>query len=115
MVEVKLPKIDKRKYKIITLDNNLDVLIISDKETEMSAASVCVNVGYYLDPIPGLAHFLEHMLFMGTKKYPQENYYQDFLKKLSVSFLIWSLFIEFLYHRSKCYLFAIRIQQIMYP
>ncbi len=29
--------------------------------------------------VPGLAHFLEHMLFMGTEKFPQENAYQLYL------------------------------------
>ena len=43
-------------------------LIISDPETEKSAASLDVNVGSALDPRPlhGTAHFLEHMLFIGT-------------------------------------------------
>ena len=27
------------------------------------------------DELPGLAHFCEHMLFLGTKKYPEENEY----------------------------------------
>lgn len=31
------------------------------------------------DEAPGLAHFLEHMLFMGTEKYPVENAYSAFL------------------------------------
>lgn len=30
-------------------------------------------------PKQGLAHFLEHMLFMGSKKYPIENEYDSFL------------------------------------
>lgn len=36
-----------------------------------------VNVGSMADPddVPGLAHFLEHLLFMGTAKYPEENEY----------------------------------------
>ena len=36
------------------------------------------DVGGYHDPegLPGLAHFCEHMLFLGTKKYPVENDYQ---------------------------------------
>jgi len=40
-----------------------------------------VHVGSFADPAewPGLAHFLEHMLFLGTKKYPKENYYSEFL------------------------------------
>ena len=44
-----------------------------------------VNVGSLLDPneFPGLAHFLEHMLFMGTKKFPEENDFSEFLNKNS--------------------------------
>lgn len=40
-----------------------------------------VNVGAFSDPddIPGLAHFLEHMLFMGTEKYPKESEYTEYL------------------------------------
>ncbi len=34
-----------------------------------------------MDPwdLPGLAHFCEHMLFMGTDKYPSENEFQQFI------------------------------------
>jgi len=40
-----------------------------------------VHVGHFSDPdgIPGLAHFCEHMLFLGTKKYPDEASYSNFL------------------------------------
>jgi insulysin len=40
-----------------------------------------VNVGSALDPRPlyGTAHFLEHMLFMGTEKYPSENEYSEYV------------------------------------
>lgn len=31
--------------------------------------------------IPGLAHFCEHMLFLGTEKYPNENDYNKFLSE----------------------------------
>ena len=45
-------------------------LLVSDPQTDRSAASLDVNAGYLLDPaeFPGLAHFCEHMLFMGSKK-----------------------------------------------
>ncbi|XP_046874400.1 nardilysin-like [Hypomesus transpacificus] len=48
-----------------------------------SAAALCVGVGSFSDPddLPGLAHFLEHMVFMGSKKYPSENSFDAFLKK----------------------------------
>ncbi|XP_061897339.1 nardilysin-like isoform X2 [Entelurus aequoreus] len=47
------------------------------------AAALCVGVGSFSDPsdLPGLAHFLEHMVFMGSKKYPSENGFNTFLKK----------------------------------
>ena len=32
------------------------------------------------------AHFLEHMLFMGTKKYPDENYFEAKLDALGGSY-----------------------------
>jgi insulysin len=34
-----------------------------------------------MDPtdLPGLAHFCEHMLFMGTEKYPDESDYDKFI------------------------------------
>jgi insulysin len=40
-----------------------------------------VGMGHYGDPnnAPGLAHFLEHMLFLGTKKYPKEDAYDSYL------------------------------------
>lgn len=38
------------------------------------------------DDLPGLAHFCEHMLFLGTQKYPVENYYQKFLSEHGGSF-----------------------------
>jgi insulysin len=52
-------------------------LIISDPDCDKSAGALDVHVGSALDPKPlfGTAHFLEHMLFMGTEKYPSENEY----------------------------------------
>ena len=28
-----------------------------------------------------MAHFLEHMIFMGSKKYPGENEYEEFISR----------------------------------
>jgi hypothetical protein len=69
------------------LINGLKVLLISDSTTDKSAAALSVEVGHMCDPeeIPGLAHFCEHMLFLGTKKFPNENDYTSFLSENSGS------------------------------
>uniref|UniRef100_A0A8C1VHU3 Nardilysin b (N-arginine dibasic convertase) n=1 Tax=Cyprinus carpio TaxID=7962 RepID=A0A8C1VHU3_CYPCA len=50
---------------------------------KQSAAALCISVGSFSDPadLPGLAHFLEHMVFMGSEKYPAENGFDAFLKR----------------------------------
>ena len=64
------PAEDNRQYLGLKLSNGLKVLLVSDPETDISAASLSVQIGSLTDPfeLQGLAHFLEHMLFMGTKK-----------------------------------------------
>jgi len=72
---------DTRSYRFFVLPNGLQVLAVSDPTADRVAASMDVSVGHFSDPedLPGLAHFLEHMLFMGSKKYPDENQYSAFL------------------------------------
>jgi insulysin len=72
---------DDRAYHAFTLTNNLKCLVVSDPTADKASAALDVNVGQYSDTIPGLAHFLEHMLFMGTSKYPDENDYQAHLSQ----------------------------------
>ena len=74
-------KTDDRLYRYLKLQNNMRCILVSDKDVETSAACLYVGVGSLYDPIHanGLAHFLEHMLFLGTKKYPIENYYSQFI------------------------------------
>ena len=74
---------DKRSYRVIQLPNQLTVLLTSDPTTDVEAAAVHVRAGHFHDPIhrPGLAHFHEHMLFLGTEKYPKEEEYEEYLGK----------------------------------
>ena len=92
---------DYRNYRIIVLDNGIKVLLASDikpsllktcknasnnenseDETRLAAAALCIAAGSFDEPsdVPGLAHFLEHMVFMGSEKYPEENGYDSYLK-----------------------------------
>ncbi|XP_037720814.1 insulin-degrading enzyme isoform X1 [Drosophila subpulchrella] len=74
---------DTRDYRGLQLENGLKVLLISDPKTDVSAAALSVQVGHMSDPtnLPGLAHFCEHMLFLGTEKYPHENGYTTYLSQ----------------------------------
>ncbi|ESP94900.1 insulinase family protein [Pseudoalteromonas luteoviolacea] len=69
---MKLSNNDNKQYKHITLDNGLRVLLITDSSCEKSAASLAINIGHFDDPVgrQGMAHFIEHMLFLGTEQYP---------------------------------------------
>ena len=75
------PTIDSRTYRAVTLANCLRVVIISDPQADKSAASLVVHRGSFDEPAqkPGLAHFLEHMLFLGTSKYPNPDEYAAFI------------------------------------
>lgn len=72
-------KTDYRNYKYVKLENNIEALFIHDEKATVSSVSLSVGCGSYEDTIPGCAHFLEHMLFMGNKKYPDEKYYSSFI------------------------------------
>ena len=79
--EIERSPADTRHYRALMLDNGIEVLVVSDPEADKSAAALNVNVGSGDDPEdrPGLAHFLEHMLFLGTEKYPDPGEYGRFL------------------------------------
>ena len=72
---------DDRSYRALTLDNGLQVLLISDPATQKAAAALDVYVGSGDNPEGrgGLAHFLEHMLFLGTEKYPDPAEYEQYI------------------------------------
>lgn len=75
------PSFSERKTLKIRLNNGLEAILISDPKADMSSAVLSVNVGSWEDPeeYPGIAHFLEHMLFLGTKQFPKESEYQQFI------------------------------------
>lgn len=74
---------DKRDYVYNQLDNGLKVIVVSDPDADKAAASLNVNIGHMADPADreGLTHYLEHMLFLGTGKYPEVGEYGKFISK----------------------------------
>lgn len=90
-MEIEKPSVDKREYRHVSLTStgkedgdygSMDVLLISDPSSDKASAACDVHVGQFCDAsvnLPGLAHFCEHMLFIGTTKYPTENAYDQYL------------------------------------
>ncbi|KAG5674724.1 hypothetical protein PVAND_004676 [Polypedilum vanderplanki] len=83
---------DRKKYKLLKLTNGMKVLLVKNATTcgeenesgkeNFAAVALTIDVGSFDDPknVQGLAHFLEHMIFMGTEKYPKENEFDSFIK-----------------------------------
>lgn len=83
MINIDKPKFDLRDFVGGILKNNVKYVFINDKTLEKSFVTVAVNIGSYSNPkdYDGLAHFLEHMLFMGSEKYCDENFYFEKLNE----------------------------------
>lgn len=80
-LKILTPSLATRRIAKIRLDNGLEAYLVSDPSAETSAAALAVHVGSWSDPeeFPGMAHFLEHMLFMGTKAHPNENAFSQYV------------------------------------
>lgn len=81
--KIKTPSLQEVKMVKIRLNNGIEALVISDPQTPKSGASLSVGAGMVHEPFEriGLAHFVEHMLFMGTEKYPIEKEYHEFIQE----------------------------------
>ena len=76
------PEADHRRtYEPYTLANKIPVLLISDAKADKAAAALSVGSGSFMEgpKTRGLAHFCEHMLFLGSTKYPSEGEYHEYV------------------------------------
>ncbi len=74
---------DPYGYRYLQLENGLKVLLVQTPGADKASAAMSVGVGAMDDPQgrEGLAHFLEHMLFLGTEPYPEADAYQHFISQ----------------------------------
>lgn len=72
-----------RSFRSLTLDSGLEVLLVHDERTTKAAAAIALPVGNLDDPDAqlGLAHYLEHMLFLGSAAYPEPAGLQGFVQR----------------------------------
>jgi len=78
-----LPKNEIRKFKLGKLTNKIKFALSEDDKIDKTYISFVIKAGSFFDPkeYQGLAHFLEHMIFLGSSKYPKENYFDKKLKQ----------------------------------
>ena len=78
---------DKNKYYRDILPNGLQYIVISNPSIDRSAVGLDVSIGSAEDPrdCQGLAHCLEHTIFLGSKKYPEASGFDNFLNNNSGS------------------------------
>jgi len=89
-----------REYRLVQLPNKLDVILVSDPETQTAAAAVSVSAGQLQDPteVQGLAHFCEHMLFLGSQKFPDESDFDSFCAQSAGYSNAWTSMDRTVYH-----------------
>ncbi|CUV05367.1 unnamed protein product [Cryptosporidium hominis] len=82
-----------KQFRYIKLKNELEVFLVSQNDTKVSSASIIVKVGSYMEPdsFPGLAHYLEHLLFINTEKYPELDGFEEFVLLHNGNFETYSL------------------------
>ncbi|KMT65136.1 insulinase family protein [Catenovulum maritimum] len=81
---IKTSPLDEQAYHHYKLDNGLNVILIESPACSKSAVSMSIAAGNYNDPDDclGIAHFLEHMLFLGTEKFhSKEDDFAQFVEK----------------------------------
>lgn len=80
---VHVSKTEYRSFRSLTLDSGLEVLLVQDERTNKAAAAIALPVGNLDDPDSqlGLAHYLEHMLFLGSTAYPEPAGLQAFVNR----------------------------------
>jgi insulysin len=63
------------------LDNGLELLLISDYNSNKNAVSLTVGAGSFQDDeeLPGLAHMVEHSILAGSYDYPRPSQFEDLL------------------------------------
>ena len=69
-ISVSKTKFDAKQF---SLKNGLKVVVVENKRAPIIAQMIWYNFGSNVEEKgkSGLAHFMEHLMFKGTKKYPE--------------------------------------------
>jgi len=99
-MSIDIPKNMKLKMKHGKLNNGINYVVIKDSDATVANVGIGIKVGSMSDPIDnmGMAHFLEHMLFLGSKKYKEESYFDTMVKQYGGSSNAYTASFETVYH-----------------
>ena len=75
----------KNKYLAVKLNNGAKLYYVKNKVNKSTCVDVLFNCGSRCDTIPGLAHFVEHMFFTGTKTLTKEEISKRYCKFISTN------------------------------
>ena len=99
-MSIDIPKNMKLKMKYGKLKNGINYVVIKDSDATVANVGIGIKVGSMGDPIDnmGMAHFLEHMLFLGSKKHNEESYFDMMVKQYGGSSNAYTASFETVYH-----------------
>ncbi|MCV2885596.1 insulinase family protein [Aestuariibacter sp. AA17] len=83
---------DKNSYKLLQLNNGLDVLLVHEPNSKRTTAAMTIAAGHFSDPVEcqGLAHLLEHMLFLGSRNFNEPNNLNQFVSQHGGNINAWT-------------------------
>jgi insulysin len=98
-LKILTPSLQERTTQKIKLANGLEILLISDPSIQESGAALAVHAGSWDDPkqYSGMAHFIEHMLFQGTKAFPSSSDFIHFISDRGGKFNAYTSFDRTVY------------------
>lgn len=77
------PQTDSRQYERVTLENGLDLLVISDPSATTGAVALRIHSGSWHNPLssPGLAHLASEVLFLKGDTLSKANPFRSLVQK----------------------------------
>jgi len=80
-LDIRLPSTSQYSTATVFYPSGLEALLISDPTATQASAALSLGVGSGLETVPGLAHFLEHLLFISSSQFPQQDHFSVFISE----------------------------------
>lgn len=86
------PELVGVKFKEHLAENGVHYCVATTNRSSLTYFSASIRAGHFYDPkdCQGLAHLLEHMVFLGSRRLPGNNEIADLIKKLGGSVNAWT-------------------------